>query len=391
MSRVLWEDGQLLKAEHFHLQQDLLQKHSVRAGLIFSHYQNGFINLGIDLDLLNNNVLSFTSLLLQGYKQNLFILEYNLSLEKFNLLDLPEDKENVDFYLNITFDNNILTKENDIPIQNYKGLISLDLNGSIVHSYKIISLCKDNDGWNINYNKRPALIRLPIQYFIYDLNVIESYIIKLLKKLKFLVKSNSDVITLNFEIKALRSFLSLQSHYRDSIDFDILIEKILRINLAIKGIGAQENIVEGNVNGIHDQYNFLVNEFCCLVKGFSGTKVKAISLKHNNGIYETPIIEDNLFKSTNIYLMCEDLISIDSSGKIFSPVDYESIMTKFTSGCNVSALSKNEIETMDSNFKSGVKINQNCDVWKNILDSKVLYFRSFGKPNENLKLSLIFD
>ncbi|MBK2124418.1 type VI secretion system baseplate subunit TssK [Fangia hongkongensis] len=401
MSQVHWQMGQLLSAEHFTLQQDLILQSNVSLLSRLFTIEEGVYDVALDESQLNLGVIELTALTLILVNQSYLLLKCNVTVGKFTLPDTCDNK--IDIYLNIAEEDEIKSIKKgaeEITVKSYRGELADAFDEGAAHSIKLFELAysEKSETWQINPEQRPKLTALPYIYAKQDLERIASCIDQLYGAINALINQFNTVIkyqTLLLELARVKMWLSQQHLLKKPICFDVIFNHLYTL-IGVASLYQSKRPLELESMPVERGYKILLTKLEAILNGFNVIERTIEPMNYVSGVYQSNILTQGFFEAVKKYIVIEGVNSavLESHiqmSKVFCPTQTEEVLIKSTAGVRVTKLDNIEAKTLFPDASYVLAIDDSGDKWKAVIDSKLLCIKFLDKFDSNAKVYLVHE
>lgn len=299
-NRIYWQDGALLTAKHFELQDTLHYQTLSQALSLPYQMEYGVAKLVIDFRLLELGTIKIDELLLYT-KEKIFI--YHVSKGPLKL-KISEDNTSpiVSIYVN---SKDISTEKDDLPLLTPQYYLSDKPDENVAHQFKLLELLNVNKKWQLN-DYSPALISCASSTLAYTLDELT----KLLISVKHFIEHQQGNINNHYLLqtqlhsceKLLQACTNTSIHFHPYSLFDgfenlyFLITLIEEISTKSFGYDFYRP---------HQSFKALLNAFYEILK--KPIKQQFITLKRENNAYVATNLSNAFIEAKEYFLIIRKL------------------------------------------------------------------------------------
>ena len=172
-SRIYWQDGTLLTAKHFDLQDTLHYQALSQAVCLPYQMEYGIVKLLLDFRLLELGTIKIDELLLYT-KEKIFIHHPSKGPLKLKVTE-NNDSPIVSIYVN---SKNFSAEKDNLPLLTPQYYLSDKPEENVEHQFKLIELLNVNKIWQLN-DYSPALISCASSTLVYTLDELAKLLISI--------------------------------------------------------------------------------------------------------------------------------------------------------------------------------------------------------------------
>tara|TARA_A100001015_G_C15044116_1_gene742158 strand:+ start:5343 stop:6512 length:1170 start_codon:yes stop_codon:yes gene_type:complete len=299
-NRIYWQDGTLLTAKHFELQDTLHYQTLSQAVSLPYQMEYGVAKLVIDFRLLELGTIKIDELLLYT-KEKFFI--YHVSKGPLKL-KISEDNTSpiVSIYVS---SKDISTEKDDLPLLTPHYYLSDKPDENVAHQFKLLELLNVNKKWQLN-DYSPALISCASSTLAYTLDELA----KLLISVKHFIEHQQGNINNHYLLqtqfhsceKLLQACTNTSTHFHPYSLFDgfenlyFLITLIEEISTKSFGYDFYRP---------HQSFKALLNAFYEILK--KPIRQQFITLKRENNAYVATNLNNAFIEAKEYFLIIRKL------------------------------------------------------------------------------------